>query len=230
MKNSVVSIQVGKVKAYGDKSSSEFLDKYWESAFFKEIVNSKISVSKNGLNGDEIADTIHHGGVEKAVFANSYENYREWAEFLHVETLPFGALGENLTISGLHESSVYLGDIHKIGSTLLQVSQPRKPCYKIAKRWNNKKFTNEIYTTGLTGWYYRVLKEGEIDFNDEVIVSKSDESRISILEANMAFANPIKHRDILETILSIDSIAPNYRSSIEKRILGEFALEYMRVD
>lgn len=230
MKSSVVSIQVGKVKDYGDKDSKEFLDKYWQSAFFKDVVDSKIFVSENGLSGDEVADTIHHGGVEKAVFANSYENYREWAEFLHVETLPFGALGENLTISGLHESSVYLGDIHKIGSTLMQVSQPRKPCYKIAKRWNNKKFTNEIYTTGLTGWYYRVLKEGEIDFNDEVVVSESDESRVSILEANMAFANPIKHRDILDTILSIDSIAPSYRSSIEKRVLGEFKLEYMRVD
>ncbi|MDD3476067.1 MAG: MOSC domain-containing protein [Sulfurimonas sp.] len=230
MKNSVISIQAGKVKSYGDKESSEFLDKYWQSAFFKEIENSKIYVSKNGLAGDEVADKVHHGGLEKAVFANSYENYKEWAEFLGVESLPFGALGENLTITGLHESSVYLGDIHKIGTTLLQVSQPRKPCYKIAKRWGNKKFTNEIYITGLTGWYYRVLKEGEIISGDEVIVKGSDESRVSILEANMAFANPIKYRDILEKILSIDSIAPSYRSSIKMRILGEFRLEYMRVD
>jgi len=230
MKKSVVSIQVGKVKAYGDKESSEFLDKYWESASFKEAVDSKVFVGKGGIVGDEVADKVHHGGLEKAVFANSYENYKEWAEFLHVEELPFGALAENLTITGLHESSVHLGDIHKIGSTIMQVSQPRKPCFKIAKRWNNKKFTNEIYITGLTGWYYRVLQEGEIISGDEVIVKESDASRVSILDANMAFANPIKYRDILEKILTIDSIAPNYRSSIEKRILGEFALEYMRVD
>ncbi|MFA5461650.1 MAG: MOSC domain-containing protein [Sulfurimonas sp.] len=230
MKSSVISIQAGKVKSYGDKESSDFLDKYWQSSFFKEIVNSKIYISKNGLAGDEVADKVHHGGLEKAVFANSYENYKEWAEFLGVESLPFGALGENLTITGLHESSVYLGDIHKIGTTLLQVSQPRKPCYKIAKRWSNKKFTNEIYITGLTGWYYRVLQEGDIISGDEVIVKGSDESRVSILEANMAFANPIKYRDILEKILSIDSIAPSYRSSIKMRILGEFRLEYMRVD
>lgn len=230
MKNSVVSIQIGKVTAYGDKESSEFLQKYWESASFKEVVKSKVFVSKYGIVGDEVADKVHHGGLEKAVFANSYENYKEWAEFLQVDKLPFGALAENLTISGLHESSVYLGDTHKIGSTLLQVSQARKPCFKIAKRWNNKKFTNEIYTTGLTGWYYRVLKEGEIIAGDEVVLQSRDENQVSILDANMAFANPIQHRDILEKILSIDSIAPNYRSSIEKRILGEFALEYMRVD
>lgn len=230
MKNSVVSIQVGKVKAYGNKGSGEFLEKYWESASFKEVVDYKVFVSKYGIVGDEVADKIHHGGLEKAVFANSYENYKEWAEFLDVNELPFGALAENLTISGLHESSVYLGDIHKVGSTLLQVSQPRKPCYKIAKRWNNKKFTNEIYTTGLTGWYYRALREGEIITGDEVVVQKSDKSKVSILEANMAFANPIKHRDILEKILTINSIAPNYQISIEKRISGEFGLEYMRVD
>ncbi|MDD5158383.1 MOSC domain-containing protein [Sulfurimonas sp.] len=230
MKSRVISIQVGKAKAYGDKQSGEFLEKYWESASFKEVVNSKVFVGRYGIDGDEVADKTHHGGLEKAVFANSHENYKEWAEFLDVNELPFGALAENLTISGLHESSVFLGDIHKIGSTIMQVSQVRKPCYKIAKRWNNKKFTNEIYITGHTGWYYRVLKEGEIVAGDEVVVQKSDESRVSILDANMAFANPIKHRDILDEILTIYSIAPNYRASIEKRISGELGLEYMRVD
>jgi len=230
MKNSVISVQAGKVKAYGDKNKSEFLQKYWESAFFKEALNSKVFVSKHGLSGDEIADKVHHGGVEKAVFANSYENYKDWAEFLQIDKLPFGALGENLTISGLHESSVFLGDIHKIGSTLLQVSQPRKPCFKIAKRWNNKKFTNEIYTTGLTGWYYRVLEEGEIIAGDEVSIEISDKSKISILQANIAFANPQQYKNILEKILKIDSIAPSYRTSIEKRIVGDFSLGYMRVD
>nr|WP_321266297.1 MOSC domain-containing protein [uncultured Sulfurimonas sp.] len=230
MKKSVISIQAGKVKAYGDKNKSEFLQKYWESAFFKEVLNSKVFISKDGLNGDEVADKVHHGGVEKAVFANSYENYKEWAEFLNVDELPFGALGENLSISGLHESNVFLGDIHKIGSTTLQVSQPRKPCFKIAKRWNNKKLTNEIYTTGLTGWYYRVLKEGEIIAGDEIFIQTNNENKISILDANIAFANPLEHKETLEKILLIDSIAPSYRTSIEKRILGEFALEYMRVD
>lgn len=230
MSGKLISIQVGRIKSYGDKESKEFLEKEWESASVKEAVNGKVWVGKTGLSGDEVADKLHHGGVEKAVFANSYENYKEWCEFLGLDSIPFGALAENLTISGLHESSVCLGDIHKIGSVVLQVSQPRKPCWKIAKRWNNKKFTNEIYTTGLTGWYYRVLEEGFLETGDEVTVVSQDESNVSILDANMAFANPIKYRDILEKILTISSIAPSYKASVEKRILGEFALEYMRVD
>lgn len=226
----LVSTQVGRVKSYGDKQSKEFLDKYWESASVKEAVEGRVFVGKTGLEGDEVADKIHHGGLEKAVFANSYENYKEWAEFLAIDTVPFGALAENLTISGLHESSVCLGDIHKIGSAILQVSQPRKPCWKIAKRWKNKKFTNEIYTTGLTGWYYRVLQEGFVEAGDEVNVVSQDESQVSILDANMAFANHIMHRDILEKILTIPSIALSYRMSITNRISGDFSLEYMKVD
>ena len=230
MSGKLISIQVGRIKSYGDKQSKEFLEKYWESASVKEVANGKVFVGKTGLEGDEVADKIHHGGLEKAVFANSYENYGEWAKFLGLNSVPFGALGENLTISGLHESSVCLGDIHKIGSVVLQVSQPRKPCWKIAARWSNKKFTNEIYTTGLTGWYYRVVDEGFVEAGDEVTVVSQDESNVSILDANMAFANPIKYRDILEKILTISSIAPSYKASVEKRIFGEFALEYMRVD
>jgi MOSC domain-containing protein YiiM len=95
----LISVQVGRVKSYGDKESKEFLEKYWESASVKEVVKGKIFVGKTGLAGDEVADKIHHGGLEKAVFANSYENYKEWAEFLALETIPFGALAENLTIS-----------------------------------------------------------------------------------------------------------------------------------
>ncbi|MDQ1245587.1 MAG: hypothetical protein QG565_1928 [Campylobacterota bacterium] len=226
----LISTQVGRVKSYGDKDSKEFLEKYWESASVKEMVKGKIFVGKTGLEGDEVADKIHHGGEEKAVFANSYENYVEWAEFLALDTIPFGALAENLTISGLHESNVCLGDIHKIGSALLQVSQPRKPCWKIAARWHNKKFTNEIYTTGLTGWYYRVLEEGFLEAGDEVSVVSQDESQVSILDANMAFANPIKYRDILEKIANISSIAPSYKISIANRMVGDFSLEYMKVD
>lgn len=229
MQYKLLSVQLGKVKGYGDKESQDFLDKYWESGSFKEATSLRVWAGKLGLSGDEVADKVHHGGEEKAIFANSYENYKEWSEFLGGE-VPFGALAENLTISGLHESNVCLGDIHKIGDATLQVSQPRKPCWKIAKRWNNKKFTHEIYATGLTGWYYRVIEEGFLGAGDEVVLLSSEAEQVSILDANMAFANPIMHRDILEKILSIPSIAPSYRVSIEKRIAGEFSLEYMKVD
>ncbi len=159
MNNKVISLQVGKVKSHGDKNSKEFLEKYWESASFKDVVEDKVWANKLSLVGDEVADKVHHGGLDKAIFANSYENYEHWAEFLNLKDIPFGALAENLTLSGFHESNVCLGDVHRVGAALLQVTQPRKPCWKISRKWNNKNFTKEIFTSGLTGWYYRVLEE-----------------------------------------------------------------------
>lgn len=169
--------------------------------------------------------------IEKSqIIDPSKHSHEKWTEFLKVKHLSFGALAENLTVSGLHESNVCLGDIHKIGSALLQVSQPRKPCYKISKKHNNKKFTDEIYTSGLTGWYYRVLEEGFIQAGNDIQIVFSEEPKISILEANMAFAHPDEQRDTLDKILTISSIAPSYKTSILKRIDKTFSLDYMKVD
>ena len=223
----VVSIQKGKVANYGDASKKSFEEKAWQTASFKEPILKPVFVSFNGLHGDEVADTVHHGGVDKAVFANSYENYPCWEKFLQISPLPMGALAENLTLSGVHESTVCLGDIHHIGSVILRVSQPRKPCWKIAKKWNAKHFTEEIYTSGLSGWYYQVLQEGLVCKNDTIFLQEKGKMGISILEANWAFKKPEVSKQCLRNILSIPSLASSYLESIKKRLSGEFSLEYM---
>lgn len=230
MEASVLSVQVGRAKTYGDAQSKDFLEKEWESASFKEVSETPLYVSFNGLAGDEVADKMHHGGMDKAIFANSYENYAHWASFLGVGHLPFGALAENLTMTGLHESNVMLGEIHQIGTVLLQVSQPRKPCWKISRRWNHKAFTNEIFTSGLTGWYYKVLQEGIISAGNEVRVIRAETPQLSILEANEAFREPEKYGHILEAILEIPSLASSYKESIVKRLSHESDLGYMNTE
>jgi len=226
----VLSVQVGRVKTYGDAEAKDFLEKEWQSASFKEVSETPLYASFNGLAGDEVADKMHHGGVDKAIFANSYENYAHWASFLGVEHLPFGALAENLTMNGLHESNVMLGEIHQIGTAILQVSQPRKPCWKISRRWSHQAFTNEIFTSGLTGWYYKVLQEGIISTGDEIRVIRHKTPQISILEANEAFREPEKYESILETILEIPSLASSYKESIVKRLSHESDLGYMKTE
>ena len=227
MRACVVSVQIGKTKAYGDASKKSFEEKAWQTASFKEPIHKPAFVSFMGLYGDEVADTLHHGGIDKAVFANSYENYPLWEKFLHVSPLPMGALAENLTLSGVHEHTVCLGDIHHIGSVILRVSQPRKPCWKIAKRWNAKHFTEEIYISGLSGWYYQVLQEGLVCKNDTIFLEEKGKGGISILEANRAFKDPQASQQCLKNILNIPLIAPSYLESIEKRLQGNFSLDYM---
>ncbi|MBP1680436.1 MAG: hypothetical protein H6Q35_775 [Proteobacteria bacterium] len=226
----ILSVQVGRAKTYGDAQSKDFLEKEWQSASFKEVSHTPLFANFTGFSGDEVADTIHHGGVDKAIFANSYENYAHWASFLEQKSLPFGALAENLTITGLHEQSVMLGEVHQIGTAILQVSQPRKPCWKISRRWNHKAFTNEIFTSGLTGWYYKVLQEGLIGSDDEIKVIQQKTPQISILKANEAFREPEKYQSILETILDIPSLASSYQESIVKRLKNESDLGYMKAE
>ena len=222
------SIQTGKVQKLEG----------WETASFKKEVKS-IKVKNMGIEGDEVADTKSHGGFEKAVFANSFENYQGWREFLNTDSLEPGSLGENLTISGLDEMNVCLGDIHQIGEVILQVSQPRKPCWKISKKHNNKGFTKLIFNTGKTGWYYSVIKPGVIRKDDQISIlsiQKSNElhryinnQKISILDANKAFKDPKHNQLTLKRILTITGLSEKYKESIKKRLNGTYDLSFMEM-
>ncbi|WP_218280054.1 MOSC domain-containing protein [Verrucomicrobium spinosum] len=104
-----------------------------------EICSVRLSLAGvRGFSGDEQADRKHHGGVEKAVCVYPVEHYEYWHEHLPELALPHGAFGENLTTSGLLESGVSVGDVYELGEAIVQVSQPRQPCWKLARRWRVK--------------------------------------------------------------------------------------------
>lgn len=227
----VLSVQTGKVTREGDENSKEFLAKAYETASYKVPVYKSLRVTKNGIEGDFVADTVHHGGVDKALFANSFKNYESWKNFLEPEHLEFGALAENLTFDEIDETSVCIGDVHKIGSVILEVSQPRKPCWKISRRWKNKHFTKEIYDTGKTGWYYRVIQEGILAKGDNVELIDRQNVLVSIQEANDAFKDPDEYTKTAEKLMSMDVLAPAWKRGLEKRVANKNeVLEYMRVD
>ncbi len=237
MKNSaqkiakVLSVQVGKVVTSGDTQSKEFLKKAYTTASYKNPVDGEVEVTKEGIIGDFVADTVHHGGVEKAVFANSFLNYKAWQEFLEVESLPFGALAENLTFDAIDEKSVCIGDVHKIGSVILEVSQPRKPCWKISRRWGDKRFTKEIYDSGKTGWYYRVLQEGTFQKGDLVELVRRADITVTIEDANSAFKDPSSHVETVKRLLALECLAEAWSSGIRKRVSDkDGVLAYMNVD
>ena len=140
------------------------------SGFVKRAVPDPIEVSLTGLVGDEQADLRVHGGPEKAVYAYAQSRYEAWqAAFPHYTALLVpGGLGENLTISGCDETTVCLNDIVQIGTCLLQVSQPRQPCFKFALRFNDPRMPQAMVRNGYCGWYYRVLAPGRLSAGDTV--------------------------------------------------------------
>jgi MOSC domain-containing protein YiiM len=157
------SIQIGKPKNYGFEEAAETHDKPWTTGFFKTPVEGKIFVGKTNLVGDGQADLKHHGGVDKAVLAYSADHYSYWREALEMPELPHGAFGENLTIAGLAEESAHIGDVFSIGPVIFEVSQPRQPCWKLARRWRRNELVPMVIAGGRTGWYLRVLQEGIIE-------------------------------------------------------------------
>jgi MOSC domain-containing protein YiiM len=157
------SIQIAKPQNYGFEGATETHDKPWTTGFFKKPVVGKVFVGKTNLAGDGQADLKHHGGIDKAVLAYSADHYPAWRLDLDMPDLPFGAFGENLTIAGLAEEAVCIGDVYAIGPVLFEVSQPRQPCWKLARRWRRNELVPKVINNGWTGWYLRVLQEGTIE-------------------------------------------------------------------
>ncbi|MFN8634688.1 MAG: MOSC domain-containing protein [Chloroflexota bacterium] len=158
----LVSIQVGLPKAYGSDGADDPMDRSWQTGFFKQPVDGPLWLGKTNLVGDGQADLVNHGGEDKAVLCYAARHYPDWRNELARPDLPHGAFGENFTVDGLDEQTACLGDTYQLGDAVIQVSQPRQPCWKLAWRWRLKELTALVERSGRTGWYVRVLREGEV--------------------------------------------------------------------
>jgi MOSC domain-containing protein YiiM len=158
----LVSIQTGRAQEYVHTAARDGRASVWITAFFKMPVTGSVAVGEFGLAGDEQADRANHGGLDKALLAYSADHYAYWREQLQLAEMPWGAFGENLTIADLEESTVCIGDRWQAGSVLLEVSQPRQPCWKMARRWQLPDLPKQVIATGRSGWYLRVLAGGSL--------------------------------------------------------------------
>jgi len=180
----VQSIQVGKVISEGDPDSRDIVDRQWTTAFYKQPVSGLVQVRTLGIAGDSVADKRFHGGPDKAVLCYAASHYDLWATDYPELKMSGGAMGENLTLAGSTESDVCIGDIYKVGSCTLQVSQPRQPCWKISRRWGVKTLLKDVTQTGRTGWYVRILDEGDVRTGDELKLKERKHEVWTVARAN----------------------------------------------
>ncbi|MEO8457427.1 MAG: MOSC domain-containing protein [Chloroflexota bacterium] len=159
----LLTIQVGQPRQMTDEGWPELRTGPWTSAIIKENVAGPVWLSRTNVEGDAQGNPAVHGGPDKAALAYSAAHYPLWNAELARE-FPYGAFGENLTIDGQDEDSVCIGDTYSIGDdVIVQVASPRSPCWKIARRWQIKDLTARVDDTGRTGWYLRVLREGQLE-------------------------------------------------------------------
>lgn len=225
----VETLFVGKVKKMGMENATDPMDKPWESGMFKESVTGKIWLGRNGLSGDEVADTKNHGGPEKAIFAYPAAHYREWRKEPKLAAISAGSMGENLSVTGCDESTVCIGDIYKFGNAVIQVSQPRRPCWKPARRFRLHDFALRIQESGLTGWYFRVLKEGYVQGNEKLLLRERPCPRWSIAKCNEVMYGKKDDFILAEELASCELLAANWKESLRKRLAGEEAPSDKRV-
>jgi MOSC domain-containing protein YiiM len=156
----LVSVQVGRPR------SVPWRGKIVTTGIFKEPVARRIMLRRANLDGDRQADLTVHGGRDKAVYVYPSEHYALWRTELPGMELPYGSFGENFTTEGLDEQSVRIGDRYRIGGTVVEVTQPRMPCYKLGVRFGRPDMPKRFHASGHCGWYLAVLQEGEVGEGD----------------------------------------------------------------
>jgi MOSC domain-containing protein YiiM len=151
------------------------------TGIYKLPVEGPVMVRRLNIDGDEQGDLTVHGGVDKAVYCYPAEHYAPWSQELDRE-LPHGTFGENLTVSGLLEPDLHAGDVLSLGDAVLQVSQPRFPCYKLGIKIGDQRFVQRFQLSGRSGFYCRVLQEGLIAPGQPITLLERDESQPTIAD------------------------------------------------
>jgi MOSC domain-containing protein YiiM len=176
----VVSINVGRPREI------EAQGKIVLTSIFKVPVPGPVRVTRRNLEGDEQSDLSAHGGVNKAVCVYPSEHYAFWRAELPGVALPWGAFGENLTVEGLLEDTVCIGDSFRIGSAEFVVTQPRQPCFKLGIRLDRQDMIKRFVASGRSGFYLSVAHEGEVAAGDSITLISRADAAISVAEVRRA--------------------------------------------
>ena len=182
---------------------------------WKDPVRGRCRVGRLNLDGDGQGDLAGHGGEQRAVFVYQIESYRHWQEQLKRTDFVYGQFGENFTIEGLPDDAVCIGDRFRIGSALFEVTQPRVTCYRVGIRMNEPRMPALLTSSGRTGFYFRVLQEGEVGAGDEIVKAGEAKERMTVAEINALLYSADHPRDRLERALRIEALSPGWRASFQ---------------
>ena len=211
------SIQIGLPSTYGSAQAADPHDKAWTTGFFKTEIEGPVFAGKTNLAGDAQADLENHGGIDKAVLAYSADHYPLWREELCMPDLPAGAFGENLTIAGLGEQSVCIGDVFRIGPATFEVSQPRQPCWKLARRWRMHGLPGLVVGNGRSGWYLRVQEEGWIEAQMSVQLIERPNPDWTISRANEILHHHKYNLPLALMLADVPGLADSWVNELRER-------------
>ncbi|MBL8074723.1 MAG: MOSC domain-containing protein [Nitrospira sp.] len=217
----VISLQVGLPQCM---TSAEFLDQSgslqeWTTGFFKQSTTEPIWLGTLNLAGDGQADLVNHGGRDKAVNVYPHEHYAYWEHTVGLTPLPMGGFGENLTTQGLLEQDVCIGDVFQLGEATVQISQPRQPCWKLARYWRIKDLAVRVQETGRTGWYFRVLTEGHVQAGKKLVLQERRYPQWTVSAANQVMHHLVQDRQAAQELSDCKALSSRWREKLRQRAL-----------
>lgn len=204
----------------GEPTQLQHGRKQVSTGIVKHKVQGPLCLQADGLPGDRQADLINHGGADKAVCVYFWQHYPYWQQWLD-KPLGDSAFGENLTIDGGDETTVCIGDVLRIGGSsgpLVQVSQPRVPCFKLGMRHDNPKLPGQVLQTGYCGLYLRVLIAGEVEAGQALTFESRDPEQLSIAEAMRIMMIDKHDRSGVERLLRIEALAEDWQEMAHTRL------------
>jgi len=171
------------------------------TSIFKSPVEGRVAVRGHNIDGDRQSDLTVHGGPNKAVYCYPAEHYRYWKEQLPDMDLPYGAFGENLTTEGITEDAVSIGDRFRVGSAVLQVTQPRMPCFKLGIRFGRADMVKRFWKSGRSGIYFAVVEEGGVAAGDLVERIAEGPEEISVADVVRLYRGDETNGELLQRAL-----------------------------
>lgn len=194
----------------------------------KQAQQHPVLATPEGLVGDAQGNLKVHGGPDKAICCYPAEFYPQWqAEGIDV---PEGAFFENLTLTGLTDDDVHLGDVLTVGSAVVQVTQPRRPCTTVSARWSNRELPRLMQSRGRTGYYLRVLEAGEIKAGDAMVLTERQPASVSVAEVNRVMNVDRLDRAGIRRVLNSPELPDRWRTQLERRLnYGELTDETARL-
>lgn len=208
----VISTNIGLPTTFVWKGQEE------QTGIFKRPVTKSLFLTTKDVVNDTVIDRVHHAGINKACYLFASDNYPYWKELYPELDWNWGMFGENLTVEGLDESTMRIGDTYKIGTALVQVSQPREPCYKLGIRFGTQEVLRQFIAHNSPGTYVRILEEGEVSRGDELQLQQQSENTLTVQQFYKLMFIREKPKELLKLFMENPSV-PEYKKERYKKYL-----------
>ncbi len=187
------------------------------TAIYKDPVSGPVPMRKLNLAGDRQADLNVHGGANKAVYGYPVEHYGFWRSELPELDFPFGAFGENLTVEGLSEDTLCIGDQLRVGTAVLMVTQPRSPCYKLGLRFDRDDMVKLFLASGRSGFYFSVLEEGYVEPGASIAVLSREPHKVSVADVVRLYRHDTSDPELIQRVLALPTLAQKWKARLGTR-------------